>query len=202
MRRPKDIVSTPGQGADPKRHYWNVVLDNGHYVESNHSGNFMAKVFKALEANGLYSGTGWQDNVWEKVCEQNPHIPCVDTEVAPIVTGWADIRRFFITLGDLLGSGRPLVEPEVQEQRIQTCLACPLLVNSGQCSGCSWVAQKLSELAGNRRIKDESLVHRKSCAACGCEASVKTAYPMEILKEVDKRLELKQPYWSGCWMTS
>lgn len=193
MKIPKDKQMIPAGG-------WKVTLENGIVIEQKHPGVFLAKAFQALEASRLYTGEGWQDAIWHQTCEQNPHIACIDTDKPEIVTGWADVRRFFVTLGDLIGSGRPLVEPEVQEKRIQTCLACPNNVDLGACSSCGWVAARLSELAGGRKIKDEPLVHRRGCKSCGCEISIKTAYPLNVLHEVDKRLELKEPYDSNCWV--
>lgn len=202
MKRPVNTNYVPGQGADRARKYWNVVLENGVYVESKHPADFMKKCFTALENNGLYTGSGWSDQIWHMVCEQNPHIDCIDTDRPPVVAGWLDVRRFFITLRELLGSSKPLVSPEVQEARIEKCLICPKNVSLGNCSGCSWVAQTLSELAGNRQIKDEPRIHRRGCGACGCELSVKTAYPVEVLRLSDDRLGLKPDYWEQCWMKS
>lgn len=146
---------------------------------------------------------GWAVRLFDEVCRQHPEMPCREIGEQEVVTGWDDVRRFFNTLGDLLGSSKPLVSEEEQERRIAICLKCPKNVNGGNCSMCGWFAQRLSELAGGRRIKDEPLVHRKLCSACKCEISVKTAYPKEILDKADERLlKTKPEYWEHCWMRS
>lgn len=192
----KEPINT---GTVPNGGFWTVVLGNVE-VKQPHISAFKQRAFAVMEAAGMDTSEGWAMRLFDEVCRQHPDMPCREIGEQEVVTGWDDVRRFFNTLGDLLGSSKPLVSEEEQERRIAICLKCPKNASLGNCSMCGWFGRKLSELAGGRKIKDEPLVHRRGCASCGCELGTKTAYPIDVLKMVDKRLPLKSEYDVSCWM--
>lgn len=193
MKRPKELTTSPRGG-------WKITDPvTGIPVSQPHPMAFLQKVREARVANGHRISGNFEDEVWEEVCKQNPHIPCHDTEVPEIPMTADDVARFVVALKEMVSNGAQLVSEEEHRRRAEICLRCPKIGHVG-CKSCGWMARTLTELIAGRRIHRAAELHKKGCIACGCNLDTKTYYPVEVLKAVDQKLGKQPDYWEECWM--
>ncbi len=193
MKKPANLSVVPRDG-------WHCKFPDGYEVRAQHPSHFLSQCFVHLEANGLDSGTGWQERCWDLVCSTHPEIPCEDTEVKERTLGPDDVRRFLTTMWETWKSGAEPVSEEVQNLRVSRCLQCPMKGYTACFGGCSQVSQLLSEFSVGREIRNLPEIHKVSCQACGCYLESKTMFPLNVLKAVDEKLGQKPDYHRSCWM--
>jgi hypothetical protein len=137
-------------------------------------------------ANGFEVKGGFEHEVWEDVCKQNPELNCVEEGVPEVVMTADDVMRFMTTLKEF--AGRELVSEDEHKRRAEICMQCPMM------------ARTLTELLGGRKIHRPAEFHKRACKACGCNLDSKTYYPLDVLKTVDEKLGRTPDYWEKCWM--
>lgn len=167
-------------------------------VQFTHN-NFLAlmqQIRAHRDANGLPTHSGWAEVVHDEICQQNEGVGCLEAGgVERSFTG-DDVKRFIATILEMRGE---LVSEEEQKRRLNICGKCPKkgVIN---CSGCGWLAGKITELLGGRSLYKPDEFFKTSCLACGCDIPAKTAIPLDVLKRADERLEMTPDYHERCWM--
>lgn len=191
MKSPRNTIEAPRGG-------WHFI-DPVTQVPVTHSHNlaFLQKVREVRIANGIEMHGGWEHDVMDEVCRQNPQLDCLDTERPEIHMTADDVHRFLNTLGEMGGSD--LVSEEEHVRRANICLGCPMMADVS-CKFCGWAAKKITELLNGRPIHRVAELHKKGCRACGCNLDTKTYYPLDVLRRVDERQSEPPQYWDGCWM--
>lgn len=142
---------------------------------------------------------GWTAEVQEAMIAANPDIPHEEIGAVKRFYNADDVHRFISTMMEMRG-GEKLVSPEEQARRIDICAACPKKGVIG-CKWCGWLASKVTEIMGGRKIHRAPEVFKHSCMACGCDIPSKTAISLDLLKKVDEKLGESPDYAEGCWMT-
>jgi hypothetical protein len=150
------------------------------------------------KANDIPIESGWEVLVLDEMCQQNSSLPCVDAENQEIPMTGDDVKRFLLTLKELVG--HDLVSEEEHSRRADICLTCPKLGYVSCVFPCGWVSGMLTELLGNRRIHRPAEFFKRGCTACHCDVTSKTYYPVDVLKTVDQKLGKQPEYWEKCWM--
>lgn len=191
MKSPRSTIEAPRGG-------WSFI-DPVTQVPVTHTHDlaFLQRVRAIRIANGHEMYGGWELDVMDEVCRQNPQLDCIDTERPEIHMTADDMHRFLTTLGEMGGSS--LISEEEHIRRASICLQCPMMVDVA-CKWCGWAAQKITELLQGRRIHRVAELHKKGCKACGCNLDTKTYYPLDVLRRVDERQPAPPQYSEKCWM--
>ena len=191
MKSPRNISTTPRGG-------WSFVDPvTGMPISHQHHMAFLQKVAAARRANGFELERGWDIEVMDEVCRQNPHIDCEDSEHPDIPMTADEVHRFITTVAEFKGA--ELVPEEEHIRRANICLQCPKMGDVA-CKWCGWAARQITQLLGGRRIHRVAELHKKGCKACGCNLDTKTYYPLDVLTAVDVKLGKQPEYWEKCWM--
>lgn len=174
MREPIDTLQVPPGG------FWRYrEPETGVVVESNHHAAFLAQAFQHREANGLYTGGGWQAEVWDLFCMQNPNFPSREIGTPERHLTIDDIRRFSVTVSRWIGAGGKWVAQEEAERRAAICVGCPNNKSLPGCWGCRGPLNWLKDmLGGNQTSHDSNL---ESCAKCFCNLRVKVHLPLDVI---------------------
>lgn len=174
---------------------------DGHTVNANHPSLFLRLCYEHLERNGGDTSGGWQQRMLNLICETNPELPCVDIEqpTERPVTG-ADVWHFFNALKEAVTNGAEAVSEEEQDRRIGICLRCPKLTHTACSFGCGQLAAIISDLTLGRKSRNIIEAHKANCGVCSCEISTLTAWPLEILQEVDAKTKFHEgEFPEQCW---
>ncbi len=180
---------------------WTIELDGlGPKIVSNNWSDFITQIRVRLEANGA-DKHGWKPWAINLMCEQRPDIPYEDDEErqSRAMTG-DDVIRFLKSMWVSKEEGAIAVSQELQDKRVETCLACPKLGYISCFVGCSSIVETLAKFAIGRSIRRHADIHKMSCLACGCTAEVKTMWPLDVLHEIDKRMGTSPEYHPSCWI--
>lgn len=153
---------------------------------------------KHRDAMDLPITGNWLDEVQDIMVRMNPLIPHKEIGMPERRVTTDDVFAFVRVVKEM-AQGRELVSEEEQLRRASICAGCPHngVVN---CKWCGWLTTQLTELMGNRKIPRAESIFKRSCMACGCDLTAKTAVPMDILTKVDSQKEPKPDYWEQCWM--
>lgn len=190
MKKPVDLIQVPPGGE------WSYVEpETGMKIAHNHWRSFLEKAFKHREANGLYTGGGWQDIVWDLLCRQNPQVPSIDTEKPERRMDFADVRRFAITLSNWLGAEEKWVAQEEAERRAAICAGCPYNVVVSGCWGCKGPLNWIVEMMGNRQTSRDADLQQ--CSKCFCTLRAKVHIPLDVMLEGQEPLEDLPDF---CWL--
>ena len=178
---------------------WTIIFPGtGHRISSNHPSAFLQKCHEHMELNDIPIMGGWQDEMFNLACEQNPAIPCHEVGVVERSIASEDIWRFLTTLWN--ARGEEAVSEEEAERRVGICVTCPRMTHVACTMGCGKLAEVLTTLTLGRTPKRYTEVHKASCGVCGCEISSLVNYPLDVLKKVDEKLNFKiGEYPSHCW---
>ena len=144
-------------------------------------------------------GSGWLQRFYHELCEQNPQVPCFDEEHPDRVWTSEDIWRFINVLKEQVTGGIAMVSEEEQLRRIAICKDCPKIGDIA-CRYCGVLAETLSSFIAGRKLPRVDEVYKRSCLACGCDITSKTAYPVAVLRAVDAKVGSNPEYVPGCWM--
>jgi hypothetical protein len=159
----------------------------------------ISKIREHRAACGIEMKGGWVDEIHDDVATANPEIPQEEVGVVARYYTADDVHRFITTMRRVHVSGE-LVSEEEQRRRIDICVACPKNGVIG-CKWCGWLAGQVTEVLAGRPIHRVAEVFKRSCMACGCDITSKTAIPLDVLKQVDAELGESPNYAKGCWMT-
>lgn len=140
----------------------------------------------------------WLPKVEQVMIDLNPLIPYQEIGKQPYVPTADSVIGFVQVVRELM-DGQPLVSEEEQVRRASICATCPKngVVN---CKWCGWLAREITGMMGGRRHPQIAGVFKRSCMACGCDLTAKTACPLPVLRKVDERLAEPPGYVPGCWM--
>lgn len=165
---------------------------------SNHYLALMQSIRKHWEANDFEITGEWQAMIQDLICQQNPMVGCNEIGTPERTFTSDDIKRFILTMNELRKDGE-LVSEDEQRRRLTICGTCP---KKGviACSGCGWLAGKITELLGDRKLHRPDEFFKTSCLACGCDLSAKSAIPLPVLRQVDEKLGVTPDYSAQCWM--
>lgn len=173
--------------------------ETGVTIKDIHWGGFVKRIREHRLANDLPLHGGWVDELQDTLCRQNKDLPCEEIGHVARYYTQDDVQRFVATMSELNASNE-LVSVEEQKRRIDICAVCPKNGAIGGCKFCTWLAEKTTQLLAGRPIHRVAEVYKRSCLACGCDITSKTAVPMTVLKAVDEKLENTPDYADGCWM--
>lgn len=167
---------------------------NGVPIEANHMKAFLSAAFKMREANGLYTGTGWEEEVLDLMCQQHPEFDCMEVGVPDRPFTLADIRRFGVSVANWIASGGQWVSQEEADRRSSICLTCPHNTTVTGCWGCHGIMDWLVSILGGRKTANDAHLH--GCDICSCALRAKVHLPLGVID--NSGLETKLPEW--CWM--
>jgi len=173
--------------------------ETGVTIKDIHWGGFVKRLREHRLANDLPLHGGWVEELQDALCQQNKDLPCETVGAVTRYRTQEDVQRFVVTMLELNASNE-LVSEEEQKRRIDICAVCPKNTTIGGCKFCSWLAEKTTALLAGRKIHRVAEVYKRSCAACGCDITSKTAVPMAVLKAVDEKIGDNPDYDEGCWM--
>lgn len=158
----------------------------------------ITKIRAHRDACGIEMKGGWVDEIHDAVITANPAIPHEEVGVIARYYTADDVHRFITTMRRVHGSGQ-LVSEEEHRRRIDICAVCPKngVIN---CRYCGWLANQVTEVMAGRKIPRIVEVFKRSCMACGCDISSKSAIPLDVLKQVDAELGETPAYTESCWM--
>lgn len=191
MKKPTDTVVTPPGGWRYTEPQTGVRFEHTNYRA------FLAMIFRHREANRLFTGSGWADEVMDSVCRQNPSIPCHDDEKPERRMDASDVRRFAISLNNFIGadSDKRWVSQEEAERRAAICVNCPHNVVVNGCWGCkgalNWIVEMM---AGRSTSRDADL---QQCSKCFCTLRAKVHIDLGVLMDGQEPLEDLPEF---CWM--
>lgn len=197
MKRPSNLNMVPAGG-------WSVTFPTGFTATSNHPASFLHICAQHMMANEMpepwvYKG-GWAEEIWNQVCLQHPEIPFEDDEQLPErkLTG-ADVRRFVASIVEAKSQGAEAVSDEEQDRRLEICSRCPKRTIIS-CNGwCGWLAETLNSFSIGRKSRRIPEFHKQHCGVCGCDLSLVSQWPLDVLQAVDAKLGVKEEYWPECW---
>lgn len=182
---------------------WSVTIPNaGPEIRNTNFAAFIAEVIKRLESNGM-DHSGWKEQILHLMCQQRPDIECEDKDAPPQRAMTSDdVFRFLKTIWTSVEEGAIAVSEELQNQRVETCLACPRLGFISCFGGCSTIVEAVAKLTLGRSIRRHPDVHKKSCLECGCLSEIKTMWPLDILRKIDERSGTQPNYPPNCWVVT
>lgn len=189
MRRPIDYTQTPPGG-------WKYTEpQTGVTFVDNHHRAFTERIFKHREANGLYTGGGWIDDLFDAVCRQNPSIPQRDEDKPERRMELSDVRRFARTLSNWIGAGAEWVIQDEAERRAAICVTCPNNKVVNGCWGCKGPLNWIVEMMGNRTTSQDARLEQ--CEICFCTLRAKVHIPLDVLLDDQEPIEGLPDH---CWM--
>jgi len=180
---------------------WSVTIEGaGPKIVADHFEVFIGQIATRLRANGM-DVHNWKAKAIDLMCQQRPDIPCENKEVPTRHMTGDDVLRFLKTMWKSMENGVKPVSEELQSQRIDTCLACPKLGFISCYIGCATITEAVAGLmVGRDRVKMFPKIHKMACTACGCTASIKTMWPLDILRAVDGEAQTQPEYDKNCWV--
>lgn len=190
MLEPLDLTTSPPGG-------WQYTEQaTGVKFRHNDIRAMMKMVREHRVGNNLPVHGDWIQQVYHGICSQNPSTPCHDVNNPERVWLPEDVMRFLEALSEM---GLETVGDEEQLRRIEICKTCP---KNGviACRWCGYLGEMLSKFAAGRNVPRVEEVWKRSCLACGCSISAKTAFPVSTLQAIDARLGTSPEYTPGCWM--
>jgi len=163
---------------------------------------FIKNISKRLQSNGL-DKHGWKEWAIDLMCQQRPDIPSEDVG-APQTRGMTgdDVKRFLKTMWELFEQNSETVDFETQNQRVDICEKCPRLGYISCFIGCAQVTEVVNKFMAGRDVPKFPQIHRMACLECGCTASVKTMWPVEVLRKIDSEMQIQPNYPPNCWMVT
>ncbi len=176
--------------------------DTSMFLKASSLSVLLNKIYKHRVACGFEMSGGWKEWAEDIICNCSPEAPCLDSEKPERYYGADDVRRFLATMQEFIAAGTQIVPVAEQERRAAICMACPA---KGQinCKWCGWVGATVNGIIAHRSFEGKLELHKQSCMKCGCNLPAKTAMPLDVLHEADKKLEPitgKVEYEPGCWM--
>lgn len=183
------------------RNGWTVDIEGcGPTIRSDHFSEFIKQLSVRLQANGK-DRHGWKEFFVDLMCKQRPDIPSEDKDAAPTrAMSGDDVKRFLTTMWAGKENGAQPVPESLQNQRVDTCLACPKLGYISCFIGCQQITEIVNSFMMGRDVPKYPEIHKMACTVCGCTASVKSMWPIEILHEIDERMGTTPQYPSNCWV--
>lgn len=183
---------------------WSLKFPSGWSVSESHYAAFLQACREHMERNDMpypfNTSGGWQDRMWDQVCQQNPHIECEDTDKPERIIDGNDVLRYLRTMWSSFEKGALAVNDEEQNRRLSICLTCPRMGYISCFIGCNSIAHVLSEFIIGRKINRREETNNKSCLACGCSIEVKTMWPLDVIKDVDAKMGITPDYAPNCWI--
>lgn len=190
MLEPIDLSTSPPGG-------WQYTEPaTGVKFRHNDPRALMKLVGEHRRGNDLPTHGDWVQQVYHLICVQNPTTKCHDVNNPERVWLPEDIMRFLEALSN---TGTDTVSEEEQLRRIAICKGCP---KNGfiMCRYCGPLAEYLTKFLAGRNLPKVEDVYKRSCLACGCDITSKTAYPVSTLQAIDHTLGTSPEYHSSCWM--
>lgn len=185
------------------RNGWSVTIEGcGPEIRSDHFITWVKEVSVRLQANGK-DKHGWREWAIDLMCRQRPDIPSEDVDAAPqrAMTG-DDVLRYLKTVWTGMEEGMLPVGEELQNKRVDTCMACPKLGYISCFIGCQTITETVNRFMVGRNVPKFPQIHKQACTACGCTASIKTMWPIDILKQIDERMGTQPDYPPSCWVVT
>jgi len=181
---------------------WSVAIEGaGPTIVSDHWESFLHEIGKRLRVNNL-DVHNWKNAAIDLMCQQRPDIESVDKDIPTRTMTGSDVLRFLRTMWTSMEEGVKPVSEELQNQRIDTCLACPKLGYISCFVGCNTITETVASLMMKRDVPKFPQIHKMACTACGCTASIKTMWPISILARVDAESKTQPDYHPSCWVLS
>lgn len=182
-------------------HGWSVTIEGaGPEIRDYNFSAFIVMVSTRLQDNGL-DKHGWRAWVIDLMCRQRPDIQSEDLDAPDhrSMTG-DDVKRFLTTMWAIFEKGTEPVDFETQNRRVDICSACPKLGYISCFIGCSQITDVVNKFMAGRDVPKFPQIHKMACLACGCTASVKSMWPVAMLREVDAAMGVQPDYHPKCWM--
>lgn len=194
---------SPVNTSQVPRNGWSVTIEGaGPEIRADNFSVFIREVFNRLQANGL-DKHGWRAEAIDLMCRQRPDIVSEDLDAPQMPAKTSDdVMRFLKTMWKGLEEGVQPVSEDLQNQRIDTCLACPQLTHIACSMGCSSLSDTINRFVMGRNLPKYPVIHKQACSLCGCTCSIKSMWPIAILKDVDDKSATHPDYPPNCWMVT
>jgi hypothetical protein len=194
---------TPLNTSQVPRGGWSVTIEGaGPEIRGDNFSAWIREVFERLQANGL-DHHNWRAETIDLMCRQRPDIPSEDHDAPQMPAKTADdVLRFLRTMWKGYEEGVKPVSDELQNRRIDTCLACPKLTHIACSIGCSSLSDTINRFVMGRNLPKFPEIQKQACSSCGCTVSVKSMWPVAILREVDEKSATHPNYPQNCWMVT
>lgn len=180
---------------------WTVTIEGcGPEIKSDNFSDFIKQVSIRLQANKK-DKHGWREWAIDLMCQQRPDIPNEEVGGPQIraMTG-DDVKRFLTTMWEIFEKGGIPVSEEIQNKRVNICEQCPRIGYISCHIGCSQITDVVNRFMAGRAIPKFPQIHKMACMECGCTASVKSMWPVPLLREIDKQMHIEPAYHPKCWM--
>ena len=187
-------MKKPAMQNQPPALGFRVVFPSGKEIKAMSIRRFTSQCYAYMVENDLDVTGDWEARLWEDVCNQNPDIPCDDSEHPEAPLTMRDLGVFKDAMVKWLSSGGEFVSHGLAEKRASVCVTCKNNVHISMGCGtlCSKVMSWFSEKIGVRRTSVDSQL--QSCSQCRCYLKFKTLLPVDAL--MDDGVE----YPSWCWI--
>jgi len=178
---------------------------DGYLARSTSYYSWMADIERHYRDNGYEKPDDWREQAEHQCCLLMPAGYCrfpdggePDFFVSARI-GVADIIRGTQVLGRWIGSGFPLVERSVAEERGRICSGCYANVQVSGCGACHALANHVAAVVGVEKVlSSDAQLEGKSCAYCHCVSRANVWVPVEISKAgVTQEALEHMPEW--CW---
>jgi len=183
------------------RNGWTVTIDGaGPPITAPTWNEFVKNIAVRLRSNNL-DHHGWREEAIDLMCRQRPDIASEEVDAPPerVATG-DDAKRFVRTMWEAWKAGAEPVSDAEQDRRAELCLECPKRGYVACFGGCGAISAALSEMTMGAKTRFLAQLHKSHCTVCGCELSSLTRFPLDVLQEVDRKIDFKTgEYWSKCW---
>lgn len=172
----------PKQSPPGQREWRYVQPETGFIARGSSLNSCLKAAYRHRVAMGLNIGSGWDAEVKDGICRQNPKIPCHESTKPPPSFGIADITRFVLVMAEWVRNGAPWVSQEEADRRAAICtgaadgLPCPKNQVISGCHGCKGPLAWLVQTLGRRSTKHDEKLY--SCSVCKCFLRAKVHIPL------------------------
>lgn len=171
--------------------------------------SFVNLYLNHLRQNNIPVGIGWEEEMQDELCRQNPQWKGVCQDANPpknhrISNG--DVRNFLTSVGRMIETevkgGDAFVSQEEANRRAEICVACEKNRETiNWCPNCPGsVVRSVKKFRDYFKGKSPDLTtplddKLKACEICGCSNAVQIHCSTAVLSHVKTR----EPYPSNCW---
>lgn len=162
--------------------------EDGYKSFSWHYGAWLEDIKNHYSQNGYTLPENWVEIAEDQLCRLLPVGYCEYAD-GKLPSYFVDGR---FTIGDAMngtmalakwiGSGFPLVEKSLAEERGSVCAACYANVQVPGCSPCVGFANLVANIVGTNSLTCDAKLEAKTCAYCKCSSRAHVWMPKEVLR--------------------
>lgn len=193
----------------PAKGYKIIVPQTGVPIHHWEYASFISLYLNHLRERGLPIWPGWEEELQDELCRQNPHWKGICQEVNPVQVAEVsngDVRAFLTSVGrmveHLIKGEEVFVSQEEAERRAAICVACEKnSVTVNWCPNCPGsVVREVKKWRDRFKGKSRDLTSSQddkllACKVCKCANSTQIHLSQKILSSVKHQGD----YPSNCW---